>query len=766
MVMHFRIIMTAVLLMATHTWAGARGPQGTITGSVVDKATRSPLPGVNVLLVGTQRGAATDVHGEYRIANVPAGGYAVQFRFMGYQPVTKTDVIVRSNRTVAVNAGLQFQVLEMESVVITDGYFSDRTDQPVSAMNFGYEEIRRSPGAFGDVSRIMMNLPSVAPSGDMSNALVVRGGNPLENGFYVDNIAIPNINHFPTQGQTSGALGILNVEFIDDVSFYAGGFSAAYDNSLSSVVDISLREGARDGFAGSAELNFAGFGATAEGPLAKGAGSWLFSLRRSYLDMLVKNIDVGTTLAPRYGDMMGKVVYDINANHRISLVGVSSDDHNRAPFEIAEENQMIYYGNQDIVQSTVGLNWRALWSKRGFSNTSLAITQSDHKEDFFDVSTRNPLLLNRSNETTVSLRNSNEFRLGRHAFKFGVQAKNFAAHYDNFYGKCPDPLGKLVPALTIAGRESAFVLGAFGDLNIALSQRMSATLGVRGDYFSYNEDFTLSPTLSFRYKVNSLTSISAAAGLYRQNVPFILLSQSDSHRSLKNMTASHIIFGLSHLLGESTRITLELYKKHYHDVPLDPNQGALFIIDETYYSNGFYQPHDALVSKGKAESYGIEFMLQKKLADKVYGVAGGSLFRSQYTDLNGVTRNRVFDNRYIATIEGGYKPNNRWEFSLRWVLAGGVPFTPFDQEKSTNANRAIFDDGKINGERYPLYNSMNLRLDRRFHFGRSNLVVFLSVWNALNQQHVASYYWNSFENRQDTIYQWRAMPLFGVEFDF
>jgi hypothetical protein len=742
-------------------------PTGSIIGEVIDRTTQSPLPGVNVILVNTQLGAATDVSGRFKIDNVPVGAYNVQFRFIGYEPVTKTDVIVASNRNVSVKARMEFQILEMESIIVTDGYFGEQADRPVSVAHFGYEEVRRSPGALGDVSRIMMAMPSVVPSGDMSNSLIVRGGNPLENGFYIDNIQIPNINHFPTQGQTSGNLGIINVEFIDEVAFFAGGFSSGYDNRLSSIVDISLREGSRERFSGQAELNFAGFGVSGEGPLAKGKGSWLFSARRSYLDKLVQHIDVGTTIAPRYGDMLVKAVYDLNSNHRISIIGLSADDQNRAPWDIAEENQMVYYGDQDIVQKTLGLNWRALWSKNGYSNTSLSVNNSNFDEDFYDVNSRNQILENRSNETTISLRNQNELRLNaKNSIKFGIVAQQYILDYNNYYGEYQTPLGDLFPELSINNKAEALGIGAFIDYSAVFWNRITANIGFRGDYFSYNTDYNLSPTLSLSYRPGHLTTISAAAGIYRQHVPFVLLTQSESNRSLEHMTASHLVLGVSHLLTESTRMTFEVYKKDYSNLPLDPNQGGLSILDETFYSNGFYQPHAGLVSKGNASTYGIEAMVQKKLAEKFYGIVSGSLFRSQYRDIDNKQRNRIFDNRFIATIEGGYKPNSRWEFSARWALSGGKTYTPFDSLRSTEKNRGILDDSKINAERYPVNNSINLRVDKRFQFGRSNIVAFLSVWNALNQEHIASYYWNSFQNTQDTIYQWRAMPIFGIEVEF
>jgi hypothetical protein len=191
----------------------------------------------------------------------------------------------------------------------------------------------------------------------------------------------------------------------------------------------------------------------------------------------------------------------------------------------------------------------------------------------------------------------------------------------------------------------------------------------------------------------------------------------------------------------------------------------LFIIDEMIYSNYFnYQPH--LRDDGKARSYGVEMTLQKKLRSGLYGLVSGAWFRSQYEDLKGVWRNRSFDNQVVLSAEGGYKPNEKWEYSLRWVFAGGAPYTPLDLEASQEINRSVYDQLRVNDVRYPSYHSLNLRVDRRFNFTNSNLIVYLSVWNAYNRSNVASYFWNEHEKKQDELLQWSLLPIFGCEFEF
>jgi hypothetical protein len=734
---------------------------GTIKGKLLDAETKAPLIGANVSIMNTMMGAATDLEGNFVIPNVPVGSYALKFSYMGYETMVKTDVIVKSQRITFVNAEMKMAAVEMTGVTVTAGYFAKTDEQPVSTVNFSYEEIRRAPGSAGDVSRIMMSLPSVAKVNDQSNNLIVRGGSPVENTFFIDNIEIPNINHFPTQASSGGPIGMINVDFIQEVNFYTGGFSALHGDKLSSVMDISFREGNRNEFDGQLDLNFAGFGGVAEGPLFNKKGAWLFSARRSYLDFLVKTFDAGTTVAPVYGDLQGKIVYDLNPSHKLTLLSVWGDDHNSPDRETGENNDMIYYGNQDIYEGTTGVNWRAVWGKLGFSNTSIAYTSSKFREDFFETNTGIHAVKNRSHEQTIKFRNVNHLRLNhRHTVEFGVDAKYLMADYDNFYAETTDALGDTVSALALKDGMAANKIGAFVSYVAKPFDRFTTTLGVRTDYFSYNKNVSVSPRLAFSYQITPLTSINGSAGLFYQNLPLLLLSQSGKNKALKDPMAIHYVLGIDHLLAESTKLTLEIYQKNYDRFPLNPAQPALFPIDGSFFSH-----YGVLIDNGKARARGIEIMLQKKLAEDFYGLASASYFRTRYKGGDGVWRDRDFDNRFTFSVEGGYKPNANWEFSLRWIYAGGAPYTPLDLEASKANHRAVLDESRINEARYSAYHSMNIRFDRRFHFSQSNLIFYLSAWNAYNRKNLATYFWNDKEQKQDTIYQWQLLPIFGLEYE-
>jgi len=744
--------------------ANSHSKKGSIKGTVVDAGTGSPITGVSVMVVGTVKGSATKMEGMFKIADLHVGTYALQFNCIGYEPVTRTDVIVRAGRTTVVDVEMYIRVTKVKGTSVNAGYFVDSPTEPTSSTRFSSEEIRRAPGSAGDVSRIMFSLPSIAKVNDQVNNLIVRGGNPTENSFYLDNIEIPNINHYPLFGTSGGPISLLNTDFIKDVSFSAGGFSAAYGDRLSSVMALSYREGDRDNVDLQADLNFAGVGLIGEGPLPGKSGSWMISLRRSYLDLLVDAIGVG--VVPRYSDYQGKMVLDLSPKHQISILGVLGVDDINFDRESAIEEGNITDGWSDGYEYAVGANWRYLWGSRGYSNTSLSYLATKVRSNYFETSTGNELVRQDNLDGAAQLRNVNFIRLNDHnEMEAGFDAKYEMDDFDFYTAEYTDFFGQTIPALRINDKINSPKLGGFVNYIARPFSRLTTTLGARYDYFEYTGNSNIMPRTALSYRVADGTELNAAFGVYSQTLPIVLLSQQESNRDFKDLRAYHYVLGFEQMLGEDTRWRVEGYYKWYENFPMDKDQPELFILDEMVYNYYFFY-HANLRDDGKARSYGIETTIQKKLKQGIYGLLSGAWFRSQYRDLNHVWRSRTFDNRAIISAEGGYKPNDKWEFSLRWIFAGGAPYTPLDIETSETINRSVYDQSRVNEARYPDYHSLNLRVDRRFNFKTSNMIVYFSVWNAYNRKNVAYYYWNEIEKKQDEIPQWSLLPIFGIEFEF
>ena len=738
---------------------------GTIKGKIVDQETKMPLAGVSIIVTGTAAGAKTDTSGVYTIKKLAVGNYSLQFSLIGYESIYKADIIVRPKRISMVDAELKVSAVTASDVIVTAGYFPETEDKPNSVVSYSAEEIRRAPGSAGDVSRIMMTLPSVAKVNDQMNSLIVRGGSPIENAFYIDNIEIPNINHYPTQGSSGGPIGLINVDFIKDATFSTGGFSSEYGDKLSSVMEIAFRDGNRDEFDAQLDFNFAGIGATAEGPLFNHRASYMVSARKSYLDLLVDAI--GTGVAPRYSDYQGKFSCDISPSNKIELLEVLGLDYIKFDKDQSEEDGNIVYGSSEIRENAVGINWQHLWGKNGYSNLSISNMYTWYKDHNYETSTDNLLSSGTSEENSFYLRNTNHWRINKtHRVEFGFEAKYLSIDNNHFLAEYTDVLGDTIPEARQNDLLDGSKAAAFVNYNLALSNRLSTNLGVRADYFSINGNSHISPRFSITYRINDKVTLSGSTGIYYQYLPMSVLAYPADNRDLKDPKAYHYILGLTYMVTENTRLTVEAYDKQYRHFPMDPSQPSLFIADEIFYRYGFFFPHENLQSVGKAEAYGIEAYIQKKMAVNFYGLIGGSYCKSRYLGLDNVWRDRVFDNRVMFSAEGGYKPNNRWEYSVRWIFAGGAPFTPLDEVASANLNRGVFDANRINDSRYPAYHSLNIRCDRRFNFKGSNIIVYLSVWNAYNRQNVASYYWNETDRKPDVSYQWSSLPVFGFEYEF
>lgn len=528
---------------------------------------------------------------------------------------------------------------------------------------------------------------------------------------------------------------------------------------------IKFRDANPNELEGQLDFSWIGFGGILEGPVSSKSAAFL-AIKRSYLKYLIDNVDIGTSSAPEYGDIQGKFTYEFNPFQKITALVVFADDHNSPDRENAKENAMTHYGSQDLYQGTYGVNWRAVWNESTFSNTSLALTTSRFDENFRETYKEPPAeipdIRNNSTEYVWKMRNINFQRLGESlSLEFGIDAKYLLNSYDNYLAATANSLGDTIPELTMKARISASYLAAFTNLNFKPLSKIFTTLGLRADYFSLTDFIALSPRFSCQYELSEKTSLNFSSGFYRQNLPLILLAQNKSNRRLKTPLAVHFIIGLQHLLTEDTRLTVEAYQKNYRNFPVDPQQPGLFIIDENYFQN-----FENLGDSGKAFSKGIEITLQKKLAESIYGLASATYFRSRYKSLDGVWRNRNYDNRLIISLEGGYKPSSGWEMSMRWIYAGGVPYTPIDATLSDLYNQTVHDDSQINAKRYPAYHSLNLRLDKRFYFNSTNLVIYFSVWNAYSRKNIAEYYWNDEKQKIDKIYQWTLLPILGVEYEF
>jgi hypothetical protein len=734
-------------------WASSSGPErmtpaeeaqapGLIKGRVVDGETREPLPGVTVSPNGTELRARSGEDGTYLLADVPLGFYVLSFEREGYYPETRTDVIVRSGRTTFLNVEMLSVRPIHKEISVTAEVFLPQPEQPVSSMAFNAEELRRDPGSAGDVSRALYVVPGIVRADDEANDLIVRGGSPMENGFYIDNIFLPNINHFPQQGASGGNISMLNMDFIDSLQISTGGFDASYGNRLSSIIDIEYREGNRERLNGQLNLSAIGYGAQFEGPIAGGKGSWMFSGNRSYLDLISKLLESDNP--SDFFDLQGKAVYDIAPGDRLSLLAIGGSS--RTKYDQG--------GREKFDYATAGLTWRHLWGGTGYSDMSLSISFLNGTENHFSESEGKLHEEYDYGNLWLTWRNINHFRLSPSLrLSLGAEAQNVRfRNWDDYH--------------SIKNRLDGTSAAVFATAVVYPFANVSLSLGLRLDRLPFSERFHLSPRLSFHWELSRRLSLNGSFGLFVQQMPLFLIQQDRANAALRDPRARHVVLGLKYLLRGDMQLTLEAYDKLYTDFPMSQTYPYYFVIDDVNGDNDRFWDFGPLLDLGKAYSRGVELTVQKKLARDFYGLVHFTYYRACYRDLMGVWRNRLFDNRFILCVSGGYKPNRFWEFSARWTWSGNKAFTPVNVEKSILYGFPWIDYADIMSGHLSDYGNLSVRVDRRFQFKRSNLVVYAGAWNVFDHRNELYRFWDYYGNSYLSDYMWGVIPYLGLEFEF
>lgn len=740
------------------------GSGGRIGGSVVSSGTLEPVAGAFVIVDGTDLGAITDSEGGYTILSVPVGSYGLRVSAVGHHPGLASDVIVRSGRLTTVDLVLERAPVEGGTITVRPSYFSGEDDRPGSSQDFTGEEVRRAPGSAGDVVRIIAGLPSVSKVDNQYNGLAVRGGNPFENGIYLENMEMGNINHFPRQGTSGGGLSMVNVDVLSDVRFSAGGFGSRFGDRLSSVMELDLRSGNREEFDGQLDFGMAGAGTVLEGPLPGASGSWLVTARHSWVSLLADIADIDAV--PVYSDFMVKTELDLSSEHRLTFLGLGAFDYVDYTWEQAWDDGNPNYGVTRNSSILSGVNWRWLWEGEGFSETSLSFTAQSYGGDYRRTVGGELEAVQDSRERALRLRNMNTWQAsGALEIGFGTETTFRFDAFDNFYGADTTWSGEPLPPLSVNRTVEHGRGGVFAEASLALSPALTVTAGIRGDYSGVRDAVSFSPRGSASLLIGEGSTLTASAGVYRQALPDELTARDPAYEELDEPCAVHAVLGWRKLMGEDIRLVIEAYSKEYSNFPYDPEQPGFFILDGLGSEQDLYT-FSSLESGAEAVSRGLEVTLHKRLAMGLYGIVSGSWSSTSYRNPGESSRRRIYDNRLMVGIEGGYKFDERWEASVRWDYAGGRPYTPLDPEASALYNRTILDDSRINAERLPAYHSLNLRVDRRFHFSRTALVTYASIWNVYNRRNIAAVYWNGVTRSEDTILQWGMMPVIGLEYEF
>jgi len=716
---------------------------GEISGFVKDARTEEPLIGVTVRLEDSDLGSTTDVNGFYTIKNIPAQSFNITASYVGYQSSTRYNVVVRSGGNPNLNFTLDEAVDELSEVVVQASPFEKRLETPNSIQRLSQEEIATYPGGNNDIAKVVQSLPGVSGSVGFRNDVIIRGGAPNENVYYLDGVEIPNINHFATQGSAGGPVGLLNVSFIEGVTLSTSSFPAQYDNVLSGVLQFDQRNGDPQNRRLNFRLGASEAAITLEGPLFKKPAedslantTFIFSVRRSYLQFLFQLIDL--PFLPDYWDYQYKINHKIDDRNEINLIGIGSlDDFQINPPEDITPDQQATLDQVPVIQqwtSTIGVSWRKRFREgKGFFRATLSgnVLNNDFRQYADNVNETNELFRNESVEDENKLR----FELTNFLNDWTLSS-GFLAQYSRYENTTTD----VTNDVSFETNLDFFRYGVFAQASRSFfNERLTPSFGFRVDGNTFTDDGnnvlnTFSPRVSLAYTASSRWTLNASWGRYYKILPYTVLGFQNQDGEFANrdgdyIRSDHYVAGLEFLPRRSTRLTLEGFYKDYANYPVSVRNGvSLANLGGDFSVLG----NEAITTDGQGRTYGLEFLLQQKLTRNFYGILAYTLYWSEFTGADGVYRPSLWDNRHLLTFTGGYKLPRNWEIGLRVRYLGPAPFAPVDIETSTETYPIFFFDyDRLGDTRLGAFNQTDLRVDKKWNFTDWTFNVFLEIQNVL-----------------------------------
>lgn len=738
---------------------------GIIEGKVVDHDTQNPVPDAVIKIVSTDKKTGSDNKGNFRFEYLKNGNYVLEIIAIGYKSQMKTDIVISSGKPLTVIIELNASGFSTESINVDANYFDKNSDVNLSSVNLDYEEVRRSPGASEDISRMLQTAPGVSVLNDQRNDLVVRGGSPSENLLLIDGVDLPNLSHYGSQGTTGGAITFLNLKFIREADIYTGGFNSKFGDRLSSVVDIKLREGSFKNYINNVNLSFAGFGGTFEGPITK-KSSYLFSVNRSYLDLLKGALRLSAV--PNYWDFNLKLTHKFDDNNVLSLIGFSAlDKINFVVDENTKVDDFPYDSDNKTNTYTGGLVYKHL-TKNGYLQAVVSNTNTNYYSDniFAPTKKQEYYLDNNENEMTSKLEYNQ--RLSK-SFFITVNGGGKWGRYKNDIYAVQDTTsqGFVLPELRVNNSINNTKLFAGVNLtNKLFNDRLVLNYGLRFDYFDYIKNkSTVSPRIGASFYVTNSTIINAAYGKYHQAPLNIWLASDPRNSGLNSMRSDHYIAGIEQMFSKDIKFVAEVYEKRYSDYAVSVNNPDYILID----GGSDFGPNIVGYASSSGQGYirGIDLSIQKKLTGNgLYGSINYSYSKSGFTALSGGEKQAAFDPTNQLTVILGYQVADDWLIGFKFKYAGGRPYTPFDAATSSMLGRGVWDMSKFNEERYPAYSRLDVRVDKKFYFKKVCLTTYFELQNAYNRENVYSYFWNKAKNEQGTVYQWGFFPVGGFNLEF
>ena len=719
---------------------------GVITGRIFDPINNEGIPFATVGIPGTSYGTTCDIDGLYRLEGLEPGLYNIEIRCIGFKPENRYEIRVTNNREAQIDIELEEDVLELEGVEIKANPFNKTAESPVSLQTIGVDEIARNPGGNRDISRVIQSLPGVSTTSSFRNDILIRGGAPNENRFFLDGVEVPVINHFATQGSSGGPVGMINVDLLREVDFYSSAFPSSRGNALSSVFDFKMKDARTDRWGGRFTVGSSDLALSVEGPISDKTAA-VFSARRSYLQFLFRLFEL--PFLPTYNDFQFKVKTKFDNKNELSFIGLGAIDQfalNTDENETPEQQYLL--DNLPVNEQwnyTVGAVYKR-FHKNGFTTVVASRSMLDNsavKYQDNDESSEDNLILNyKSQEAENKFRLENTTRVKGYKFTSGVRYEYGRYENSTFNRAVVDGQPILINYNSELGLHK---YGAFFQVSRKLAQdKLTLSAGLAFDGADYGPAMNnpldqASPRASMSWNFFGPLSFNANVGRYYQHPAYTVLGFRDELGNLVNrdngiryIRADHAVAGFEYNSNINTKITVEGFYKNYDNYPfLIRDSIALANLGADFGVIG----DEPAIPTGEGRSYGFEVLAQQKLWKGFYGILAYTWVKSEFQDKNGEYVPSAWDNRSIISLTAGKKFKKNWEVGTAIRYSGGLPYTSADIETSALienwdvANQAVLDFNQLNAARLASSYTVDLRVDKKWFFDKWNLNIFLDIVN-------------------------------------
>ena len=775
--MFYRLSALALLLMA----CTALFAQGTIRGFVKDEETGQPVIFILVGLEGTAFGTQTDENGYYTLSKIPAGSYTLVINQFGFKEV-REQIAIAGDKVVAKNYFLIKDDLVMNEVEITDKGSAQKNNVNISVESMRSKDIKRIPSVGGapDLAQALTTLPGFISTGDQGGQIYVRGGSPVQNKVLLDGMIVYNAFH------SIGLFSVFDTDIIANADVYTGGFSAQFGGRISSVMDITTRDGNKREIDGHVGLNPFGAKVQIEGPLRKlkenGSGiSYVLSAKNSYLDrsskLLYPYINEGNGLPFNYTDIYGKMSFSGSNGSKFNAFGFSFNDGVSSYKQLASLNWKNNGGGGNFV--VVPASSSVLISGN-FARSQYEIVMSE---------INNPDRYSKINSFNFGL----DFKYGikNDVLKYGVEVVGFSTDYKTF--------ALLDNTQIVQVTQNTTELNTFFDYKMNRGKWVVEP-SIRFQYYGTLSVFSPEPRLGVKFRATERFRLKGAMGKYTQN---LMATNSDrdvinlfygflagpedlqseftdenlEQRRIDNVlqTARHYVAGFEFDITDRWNLNVEGYYRDFRQLT-NVNRNKI-------YENGSGQNTDKpeeltreyVIETGKA--YGTDVVL--KYEDKTYYVnLVYSIAKVQRWD-GYRYYSPVFDRRHNLNLIGTYLFGKEkcFELSARWNLGSGLPFTQTQgfysgqgvsqgislDYLSNNSQFLSVQYADLNGGRLPYYHRLDVNLKRTIKLNKnSTLELNAGVTNLYNRANV--FYIDRVTGER--IDQLPFLPTIGVDFTF